>query len=486
MIALPGLKNRLCAVYGLGVTGLAAAEALSASGAQVFAWDESEEARAKTQNTAYDATHPSTWPWPELQFLCLSPGVPHTHPAPHKIVAKAREAGVKIIGDLELFAWALDALDPAVRPTVIAVTGSNGKSTTTALIAYILNQAGEEASMGGNIGRPLLSLEPLRRGRFYVLELSSYQLELAESFRANVSVLLNVSPDHLERHGGMAGYLAAKQRIFYNQTPDDTAVVGVDDEHTQGVCAVLSGRRAARVVPISSRGALGHGVYALGGRLFYHFDEASGEAGPVGGMLRGPHNWQNAAAALAAVAQVGVSPAQAVKAMERFKGLAHRMETVARAGPVVFVNDSKATNAAAAARAVAAFDDVFLIAGGVGKDGGLAPLAAEAGSLRGVYLIGQSAAAFEKELGAVAPCRQCGNLAAAVAEATRDAQASGAPAPTVLLAPAAASFDQFKDFQDRGEAFRRLALAEAARAGADAPVADARGPGDAQTNGEAA
>ena len=475
MILLPDLKNKKTAVFGLGATGIATAEALVASGAQVFTWDENGAAREKTKNTAYHADHPKNWPWAELQFLVLSPGIPLTFPKPHAIVRKARSAKVKIVGDLELFAWALNNMPEKDRPTVVAITGSNGKSTSTALIAHILAETGRDVSMGGNIGNPLLAMEPFQKEHTYVLELSSFQLDLASSLRANISILLNISPDHLDRHGDMAHYIAAKQRIFYNQTKEDVAIVGVDDEHAQGICAVLSGRKQAQVIPVSTKGALGHGVYTLDGRLFYNFGGKSGEAGAVNNIatLRGAHNWQNASAALAAAINLGVAPSVAVKAMERFEGLAHRMETIASIGDVGFVNDSKATNAEATAQALSAYKDVFWIAGGQAKEGGVTGLRDMMGRVRGAYLIGDAAEQFEAELAGAVPCSRCGNLAGAVSRASRDARQSGLPAPVVLLSPAAASYDQFKNFEDRGDTFRRLVMDEVAAVSDDADQAKA-------------
>ncbi|MEQ8177562.1 MAG: UDP-N-acetylmuramoyl-L-alanine--D-glutamate ligase [Amphiplicatus sp.] len=458
MITIPGVKNRKIGVFGLGATGLAAADALIASGAQVFTFDESPAAREKTANTEYRAEHPKQWPWAELSSLVLSPGVPLTHPKPHAIVRKAIAEGVEVIGDIELFARSLAALDEKARPKVIAVTGSNGKSTTTALIGHILKEAGFEVSIGGNIGKAILSLEPLLPARVYVLELSSFQLDLAKSFRPNVGVLLNVSPDHIDRHGDLAGYVEAKRRLFDHQTAADTAIVGVDDTESQSVCAALSCAGVQKVIPVSAEGALGRGVFALAGKLFYNVDGKTGEAGDVRQIasLNGAHNWQNAAAALAAVMALGVSPAVAVKAMERFEGLPHRMEIVGRIGAVTFVNDSKATNADAAAKALKSYKDIFWIAGGKAKEGGAASLRSLMNRVRAVYLIGEAAKQFEEQLAGAVPCIQCGDLAGATARAARDAAQSGLASPFVLLSPACASYDQFRNFEERGDAFRRL------------------------------
>lgn len=468
MILIPGIERRKIGVFGLGVTGLATCEALAASGAEVFAFDESEAARAKTANTRYAAEHPKTWPWRDLSGLIVSPGVPLTHPAPHVMVKKARKERVEVIGDIELFARAVNALPENERPRVIAVTGSNGKSTTTALIGHILKDLGRAAHVGGNIGLPALSLPALRAGATYVLELSSFQLDLVSSLRANTAILLNFSPDHIDRHGDMNGYIAAKRRVFLNQRADDCAVVGVDDLNSQSVCAALSAAGGRRVLPISSEGALGKGVFALGGKLFYTIGEKGGEAGDISRIptLQGAHNWQNACAALAAAMEEGVAPNVAVKAMERYAGLPHRMEIVARRGEIVFINDSKATNADAAARALKSYDEVYWIAGGKAKEGGVASLRPLMHRVRRCYLIGAAAQEFARQLDGAVECIQCGDLAVATARAANDAGA--ARAGVVLLSPACASYDQFRNFEERGDAFRNLAQALASESGAAA------------------
>lgn len=459
MILVPGIEKRKIGVYGLGLTGVATCEALVASGAEVYCWDEKEEARAKTRNTRYAAEPPKSWPWEELRSLALSPGVPLTHPAPHPVVKKAHQSGVEVIGDIEFFARAINATDKKDRPRIVAVTGSNGKSTTTALIGHVLKECGKDAIIGGNIGKPALALPELARGRIYVLELSSFQLDLAKTLRVNTAVHLNLSPDHIDRHGGMEGYAAAKKRIFLNQAKDDAAIIGVDDAWSQSLCASLMTEDARSVTPISAEGSLGRGVFALNAKLFFSLGDKSGEAGDISHIaaLRGRHNWQNAAAALAAAIAEGIAPNVAAKAMDRFAGLPHRMETVARKGPVAFVNDSKATNADAASRALASYDDIFWIAGGKAKEGGVASLRPLMSRVRGIYLIGEASHEFEGQLAGTAPCVQCGDLPTAVARAARDAAQSGLAAPVVLLSPACASYDQFRNFEERGEVFRKLA-----------------------------
>ncbi|MEX0644420.1 MAG: UDP-N-acetylmuramoyl-L-alanine--D-glutamate ligase [Parvularculaceae bacterium] len=467
MILIPGVQKKKFGLFGLGLTGVSAADALIASGADVFAWDESPAAREKSANTEYRAEHPKEWPWGEISSLIVSPGIPLTHPKPHAIVRKAVADNIEVIGDIELFARAMNAIAPVVRPKVVAVTGSNGKSTTTALIGHILNEAGLVAHVGGNIGMPMLSLPEPAPEIVYVLELSSFQLDLAKTFRPDIAVMLNISPDHLDRHGDMAGYVAAKKRIFMNQSKEDAAIIGVDDAPSQGMCAEISSGDGPRVIPISAEGALGKGAFSLAGKLFYNLDNKTGEAGDIRyiASLRGAHNWQNAAAALAAAMTAGVAPTVAVKAMERFEGLPHRMEIVARAGATIFVNDSKATNADAASRALKSYDEIFWIAGGRAKEGGVASLRDLMKRVRKAYLIGEAAADFETQLAGSITCVQCGDLERAVALAARDAAQTNALSSVVLLSPACASYDQFKNFEERGDEFRRLAQAASRAAG---------------------
>ena len=466
MILIPGVKKKNVGVFGLGLSGLAACEALTASGATVFSFDENPKAREKTANTDYACEHPKQWPWDDLAAVVVSPGVPLHHPKPHAVVRKARQEKIPVIGDTELFARAVNAMPEGARPRLVGVTGTNGKSTTTALIGHILKEAGFESYVGGNIGEAVLSLPPLETETVYVLELSSYQLDLTHSLRLNAAVFLNLAPDHLERHGSMDNYLAAKMRIFLNQTKDDLAVVGVDDDYGQSVCTELIARCAADVAPVSAQGALGRGVYALGGRLFYNLDGKTAEAGELSRAraLAGPHNHQNVAAALAVCARLGVAPAVAVRAAERFEGLSHRMEQVARIGETVFVNDSKATNAAAAGRALSAYRDVFWIAGGKAKEGGVKPLRGLMDRVRRVYLIGESAADLEAQLDGSVDSVFCDDLEAAVAQAAKDARKSKVKAPVVLLSPACASYDQFANFEARGDAFRAAVEALSAKA----------------------
>ncbi len=456
MITIPSVKGEKYAVFGLGLTGIASADALVHSGAEVYSWDEKPSVREKTQNTEYRASHPKEWPWDALAGLVLSPGVPLTHPEPHIVVKKARAHKVPVIGDGELFARAVSAFKGDQPPAVVAITGSNGKSTTTALIAQILRETGHRVHEGGNIGAPILALPDLEEHIVYVLELSSFQLDLIDSLKPTISVFLNISPDHLDRHGSMEGYVAAKRRIFARQGAGDHAIIGVDDEISQSVCTEMTARGAMTVTPISATGTLGNGVFALGGGLFHNLEHKTSRDGDIPKVpaLRGQHNHQNAAAALATVMRLGVSPPVAVLAMGKFKGLPHRMEQVGRFGHVIFINDSKATNADAVARAISCFDAVHWIAGGQPKDGGIADVLACLDRVRKAYLYGEAADLFQSQINGRVPVSLHTTMAEATDRAFQNAYAETVKEGVVLLSPAAASFDQFLNFEDRGNQFR--------------------------------
>ncbi|WP_310542116.1 UDP-N-acetylmuramoyl-L-alanine--D-glutamate ligase [Phenylobacterium sp.] len=465
MIPVRGFEGRTVAVFGLARTGLAAARALVAGGAQVALWDERPEGRAAAEAEGLPLVDLTTADWSGFAALMLSPGVPLTHPEPHWTVTKAREFGVEIVGDMELFARAVNAAPEHKRPKIVAITGTNGKSTTTALIGHICASAGRDTRVGGNIGVGVLDLEDMHGGAVYVLEMSSYQLDLTTSLKPDVAILLNVSPDHLERHGGMEGYVAAKRRILLNQGKGDTAVIGVDDPWGQRICTEITAANRRTIVPISASKAMGRGVYALQGLLY----DATGErAVEVADLLRarslpGRHNWQNAAAAYSAARGLGISAEDAAEGLMSFPGLAHRMETVGQLGRVRFVNDSKATNTDAARQAMSSYPKFYWIAGGQPKTGGIDTLADLFPKIEKAYLIGEASDAFEETLKGKAQTVACATMEVAVAKAYADAAAKGQDA-VVLLSPACASFDQFADFEARGEAFRAAVRSLAAPA----------------------
>ena len=457
MIPVRGFEGKRVAVFGLARTGLTAARALIAGGAEVALWDEKGAARAEAAAEGLPLVDLSQADWSQFDALLLSPGVPLTHPKPHWTVEAARAANVEIVGDVELFARTITAVEDWKRPKVVAITGTNGKSTTTALLGHILRAAGKDARVGGNIGVGLLGLEDMHGGAVYVLELSSYQLDLSSSLKPDVAILLNISPDHLDRHGGMEGYVGAKRRVFLNQGKGDTAVIGVDDPWCQRICTELVAANRRTIRPISATKSMGRGVYVLQGVLY---DATGDRVAEVADLTRaralpGRHNWQNAAAAYAAALALGVAPDEAGAALMSFPGLAHRMEEVGRIGAVRFVNDSKATNADAARQAMTAIPRFYWIAGGVQKEGGIEPLRDLFPKVAKAYLIGEAAGDFARTLEGAVPTHHCGDIDRAVAAAYADATASGGEA-VVLLSPACASFDQFEDFERRGERFREL------------------------------
>jgi UDP-N-acetylmuramoylalanine--D-glutamate ligase len=455
MIPVRGFEGKTVAVFGLGRTGLTAARALIAGGAKVALWDEKIASREAAAAEGFPVVDLEAADWRQFDALMLSPGVPLTHPKPHWTVQKAKAAGVEILGDIELFARTVAAAPVHKRPKIIAITGTNGKSTTTALIGHLCASAGRDTRIGGNIGQGVLGLEDMHGGAVYVLELSSYQLDLTSSLHPDAVVLLNISPDHLDRHGGMDGYIAAKRRIFLNQGKGDTAIIGVDDPWCQQICTEITAANRRTIWPISAGKAMGRGVYALQGVLY----DATGErVVEVADLLRarslpGRHNWQNAAAAYAAARAIGIPMQEAVDGLMTFPGLAHRMETVGKIGKVRFVNDSKATNADAARQAMSSYPKFYWIAGGVAKAGGIDDLKDLFPRIAKTYLIGEAAEPFSWTLAGKAEVAMSGTLERAVQQAYADAAASDEEA-IVLLSPACASFDQFSDFEARGEAFR--------------------------------
>jgi UDP-N-acetylmuramoylalanine--D-glutamate ligase len=456
MIPVTIFAGRDVAVLGLGLSGLATLRALQAGGANVFAWDDKEAARAEASAEGFAVEDLAKADWSRFAALVLAPGIPLTHPEPHWSVVKAREAGVDIIGDIELFFR--ERTRAASPGKVVAITGTNGKSTTTALTAHLLSEAGKRVALGGNIGRAVLDLEPFAADLTYVLELSSFQIDLAPSLSPDAAALLNITPDHLDRHGPLQDYARIKSRIFSGLGPDATVVVGVDDAPSRAIADSLKGPFAVKRI------AVGHkvetGVWADEGAL--HEMEGGKEVAHAGlagiGPLRGAHNWQNAAAAYALARAQGVPAATIAQGLKSFAGLAHRMEQVARRGKVLFVNDSKATNADATGKALASFTDIYWIIGGKPKEGGLAGLEPYFPKIARAYLIGEAAEAFARQLGDHVEQVQCGTLDRAVEAAAADASRSPAKEPVVLLSPACASYDQFDNFAKRGDAFREMVM----------------------------
>ena len=457
MIPVTGYAGRKVAVLGLGRSGLATARALVAGGAEALVWDDSPEARARAEAEGFVCHDLSrAGAFAEVALLVTSPGIAHLYPAPHKLIARALDAGVPVDNDIGLFfrSFATSAWDDfETTPRVICVTGSNGKSTTTALIHHILSEDGRPCQMAGNIGRGVLDMDPAEDGEVVVLELSSYQTELARALTPDIAVFTNLSPDHLDRHNGMGGYFAAKRRLFAEGGPD-RAVVGVDEPEGRFLANQLAeGPQDDRVIRISSGSKLeefGWSVFARKGFLSEWRrgkQVASIDLRAIAG-LPGAHNHQNACAAYAACRSLGLGPKQIEAALHSFAGLPHRSQLVAERAGVRFVNDSKATNVDSAAKALQAFPAIRWIAGGMGKEGGIAALLPFVGSVKKAYLIGHSARDFALELGDL-PHEICETMQRAVARAAEEAETG----EVVLLAPAAASFDQYPNFEKRGEDF---------------------------------
>lgn len=459
MIATPQFAGQKVAVFGLGASGLSAARALQRGGATVIAWDDGDEGRQAARQAGFQVEDLCARDWTDIAALVLAPGVPLTHPKPHRVVQLARLAATPILGDVELFARVLADTPADRRPKVIAITGSNGKSTTTALIGHLARKCGRDVQVGGNIGKPVLDLDGFHAGCVYVLELSSFQLDLTETLAPDVSVLLNITPDHLDRHGDLAGYAAAKKRIFQAQSAAQRAVVCVDTEQAATMAMGLKVRSdGPKPILTSAVRVLPDGVHAVGGRLYDAMDARPRQVADLRGIgtLTGRHNWQNAACAYGACRAIGLDASRLVDGLASFAGLAHRMQPVATIDGVKFVNDSKATNTDAARQALMAFDNIYWIAGGRAKQGGFAELRAAMSGVTHAYLIGEAAEAMAAQLSGAVRVQICRDLDAAVVAAARDVIASDKPDPVVLFSPACASFDQFANFVARGEAFCAL------------------------------
>ena len=452
MTPITVFAGRRVALFGLGGSGLATARALKAGGAEVLAFDDDAEGVARADGEGIPTGNLRDADWRAFAALVLSPGVPLTHPEPHWSVRLATEAGVAVVGDIELFCRERRVRAPDAP--FVAITGTNGKSTTTALVAHVLAKAGRDVQMGGNIGTAILSLEPPADGRIHVIEMSSFQIDLTPSLDPSVGVLLNVTPDHLDRHGTLTQYAAIKERLIAGSR---LAVVGVDD----GPSRAIAERRAGALVRVH----VPHGDALTGDALTVRdgiVRDADGAAlADVNGIgsLRGAHNWQNAAVAVATARALGLSADEIQAGLASFPGLPHRMEAVRRRGPVLFVNDSKATNADSTEKALTAFRDIHWILGGKAKEGGIFPLVPYFERVAHAYLIGAASDAFAATLEGAVPYTRCETLEVAVPAAAASAAMSGAPEPVVLLSPACASYDQFRNFELRGDRFRALVRA---------------------------
>lgn len=449
------LEGRPVAVFGLGLSGLATVKALGKAGAEVLAWDDKAQSHEAAKKAGATVVPLSEKNLRGCAALVLAPGAPLHYPAPHEVVLAARAAGTEIIGDLEI----LHRTGHGRR--TIGITGTNGKSTTTALTAHILKAAGVDAAMGGNIGKAVLDLKMPGKQGVFVLEISSYQADLCPQFRPDIAVLLNITPDHIDRHGSLENYIASKEKLFEGE---GTAIVSVDDEPGQKICSRLTETGRRRIIPISCRRALAGGVYVEDGSLFDAMDGEAVEVGSLRGLtvLKGTHNHQNAAAAYAACRAAGLEADDIMAHIQTYPGLKHRQFPVRAINGVAYINDSKATNAVAAAKALCAFQNIYWIAGGRPKEGGLSGLEHALSQVRHVFLIGEAMDDFANWLNAYnIPYSLSGTLDKAVEESHAMAQgARGQPGGSgvVLLSPACASFDQFRSFEERGDVFTDLVM----------------------------
>ena len=442
-------------VMGLGKSGLSAAASLRASGANVEVWDDKAASLNEGKAKGFTAFDGAAMDLSGVSTIVWSPGVPHTFPKVHALATRAQADNVRLACDVDLL------LEAQTDATVVAITGTNGKSTTTALTAHLFQQAGRKTAVGGNLGIPALDLEPLGLGGTYVLELSSYQLELVPHLACETAVLLNITPDHLDRHGGMDGYIAAKRRIFFGQRPPRTAIIGIDDAPCAQLYETLRRDGQHNVVPISIKQIVAGGVYVTAEGLL--INGTGRHPSTIINLhtvarLPGVHNWQNAAAAAAAALSQGI-PANVIAAgLKTFPGLKHRQELVATVANVAFVNDSKATNADATEKALLCYQNIYWIAGGQAKEGGITPLAPLFKRVRHAFLIGDAADDFADVLEGKVSFDLYEDMESAIEEAGEMALKDKLPGAAVLLSPACASFDMFKSFEHRGDVFRDTVL----------------------------
>jgi UDP-N-acetylmuramoylalanine--D-glutamate ligase len=455
MTPVTTFRGKTVAVFGLGSSGLATCSGLVAGDAQVIAWDDHAAKITEAKAKGYATQDLRALDWSAVAALVLAPGVPLKHPKPHWAAELAKKHGVETIGDIELFCRERRAIAPSAP--FVAITGTNGKSTTTALIAHILKNSGRDVQVGGNLGTPILSLAPPALHRTHVIECSSFQIDLAPTLDPTVGVLLNITPDHLDRHGTMENYAAVKERLLARA---HRAVIGVDDDYCRKIADRIG--KKTIVTRVSMEGPLADGVYLEGENLMLagHGHQHLLVSLSGIGSLRGAHNAQNAACAIEAAVGVHVPLQHILAALKTFPGLAHRMEEIGHKGNVLFVNDSKATNADSTEKALSSFaGGIFWILGGKAKEGGITSLKAFFPKIAKAYLIGEASEMFAAVLDGQVPYVKCGTLDVAVPKAAEDAARSKDTQPVVLLSPACASFDQFPNFEVRGERFRELVYA---------------------------
>ena len=451
MIKLTSQKNKFIGVLGLGRSGISAVRALKAGGCNVFAWDDHEEKRNEAERGGIELTNLYQADFSKIELIVLSPGVPDLYPEPHQLIVKAREAGCEIICDIDLLA----RQNSIAR--FIGITGTNGKSTTTALLGHVLERASYSVELGGNFGIPALDLSLLDENGTYLIEMSSYQLERVPSVKFDIGILLNISADHLERHGGMQGYIAAKKLIFDRSLDGAVSIIGMQDSHCRNICLELMlANNSLTIVPISGISRVPGGIYVEHGILIDDINNTRKEIMDLrtNTALPGEHNWQNVAATFAASKSMGIKENCFVESVQSYAGLPHRQEIIREIDGVTFINDSKATNTASAAKALSCYSNIHWILGGQFKEKDLGILESVQDRVAHAYLIGDSANQLADLLVSFTEVSKCETLEAAVHIAHLNA-AANKPC-TILLSPACASFDQFENYEARGDLFRTL------------------------------
>ncbi|MCK5295309.1 MAG: UDP-N-acetylmuramoyl-L-alanine--D-glutamate ligase [Alphaproteobacteria bacterium] len=450
MIKSGAFAGKTFAVMGLGRSGIASAKALIASGAVVKVWDDNLEKRKNAEN--FNLTDFENIGLDGVDFLVWSPGIPHTLPKSHHVAEMARSLKIPLITDINL----LNQAQPDAK--YICITGTNGKSTTTALTKHIFSKAGFKAQIGGNFGVPVMELEPFDETGVYVLELSSYQLEIGFPVKSDVSVLLNITPDHIDRHGDMEGYISAKKRLFLNQKQNQTAIINIDDENVRHIHAEMQTVSGIKTIPTSINEIAPNGVYVKGSILIDDMDRKRAEIMDLrqAKSLQGCFNWQNVTSAYAIARINGIEPENIVDSIMTFKGLAHRQEHIATINGIDYINDSKATNAVAAENALSCYENIYWIAGGKAKEGGISDLSKYFNRIRHTFLIGEATEDFAETLKDTVQYTISETLSTAVKQAKAMAEKDDISGAVVLLSPACASFDQFSSFENRGDAFRDI------------------------------
>ncbi|PPR77723.1 MAG: UDP-N-acetylmuramoylalanine--D-glutamate ligase [Alphaproteobacteria bacterium MarineAlpha2_Bin1] len=451
MIISKTYKGKNIAVMGLGKSGIATVESLAKVGANIFAWDDNSENCSKLDKKNYNISNLEKIDFKNISSLVLSPGIPLNFPKPHPVVERAKSAGCEVIGDFELF------FRSKINANVIGITGTNGKSTTTSLITHILKNKSINVQAGGNIGTPILSLDKIDSDGFYVLEISSYQLDLSSNISLDISVLLNIQPDHLDRHGSIENYYMIKKKIFESNKTSSIGVIGVDDFYSGKLYSEIKNINKS-IIPISTKKKISGGVSVIDGIIYdtrfnYNIIDINNITN-----LRGRHNWQNAAAAYIVAKEVGLSNDETKSAFETFKGLPHRLELVYKDKKTEYINDSKATNVHATSYALSSFESIFWILGGRSKDKEIDPLFPYLNRVEHAFTIGESGEMFAQQLYGKVEVEFVTSLENAFHRSVDTIKKRKLNKSVILFSPACSSFDQFKDFEERGEKFRDIVI----------------------------